>query len=62
MNYEERYWELREAVERAEDEVVGGKPNSTERYNVALSAYQDFCMDILEMLMDKNEDVLKNLK
>lgn len=62
MNYEARYWELREAVERAEDEMVGGKPNSTERYKVALSVYQDFCMDTLERLMDENEDVLKNLK
>ena len=62
MDYEARYWELREAVERAEDEMVGGKPNSTEKYKEAFSIYQDFCMDMLERLMDENEDVLKNLK
>jgi hypothetical protein len=31
-------------------------------YNQALSLYQDFCMDVLERLMDENADVLKRLK
>jgi hypothetical protein len=28
----------------------------------AFSTYQDFCMDVLERLIDKNADVLKNLE
>ena len=60
---EERYWELREACERAFDRLVADKRESNlQAYKEALSIYQDFCMDILERLMDKNADVLKNLK
>ena len=60
---EERYWELREACERAFDRWIADKRESTFRtYKEALSIYQDFCMDILERLMDENADVLKNLK
>lgn len=60
---EERYWELREECERTFDRWVANKnePNF-QAYRNALSIYQDFCMDVLERLMDENADVLKNLK
>ena len=60
---EERYWELREQVERTFDKWIGDKRESNfQAYKEALGIYQDFCMDILERLMDENADVLKNLK
>ena len=64
MDYETRYWELREECERAFDTWMANpqKEDSHQKYLVALTTYQDFCMDVLEILMDKNTDVLKNLK
>ena len=64
MDYEAKYWELREACERAFDKWMANprKEDNRQKYLVALSEYQDFCMDVLEMLMDENEDVLKRLK
>lgn len=60
---EERYWELREECERAFDKWMGNKTESNlQAYKETFSAYQDFCMVILEKLMDENSDVLKNLK
>ena len=60
---EERYWELRENCERAFDRFMGDKQEtSLNAYREALGIYQDFCMDVLERLMDENADVLKNLK
>ena len=60
---EERYWELRENCERAFDRWMGDKRESNlVAYREALGIYQDFCMDILEQLMDENADILKNLK
>ena len=60
---EERYWELREACDRAFDNWCGEKNDANLlAYREALSIYQDFCMDILERLMEENADVLKNLK
>ena len=60
---EERYWELREACDRALDKWMADKRASNfNAYKEAFSIYQDFCMDVLERLMDENADVLKNLK
>ena len=60
---EERYWELREACERAFDKwMVDKRESNFNAYKEAFSVYQDFCMDVLERLMDENADVLKNLK
>ena len=60
---EEKYWELREACERAFDKWFADKRESDfNAYKEALSIYQDFCMDVLERLIDENTDVLKNLK
>ena len=60
---EERYWELREEYERTFDRWVADKsePN-IQAFAKALSTYQDFCMGVLERLIDENPDVLKNLK
>lgn len=63
MNYEEKYWELREMVEKACDDWGNEQTHeSLTNYKKILSRYQDFCMDVLEILMEKNADVLKNLK
>ena len=60
---EERYWELREECERTFDRWMADKRESNlQTWKEAFSAYQDFCMDILERLMEENADVLKNLK
>ena len=60
---EERYWELREEVDRTFDRWFADKRESNlQAHEEALSTYQDFCMDVLERLMDENADVLKNLK
>ena len=60
--YEQRYWELRKEVERAESAMLAHEVGSLANYNAALSNYQDFCMDVLEQLMDKDEEILKNLR
>ena len=60
---EKRYWELREECERAFDKYVGDpRESNLLAYKETLSTYQDFCMDVLERLMDENADVLKRLK
>lgn len=60
---EERYWELREACENAFNKwAVDRRESNLHAYKEALSVYQDFCMDVLERLMDENANVLKNLK
>lgn len=60
---EQRYWELREECERTFDKYCRERTDENLRaYREAFSLYQDVCMDILEMLIDENEDVLKNLK
>ena len=60
---EERYWELREECERTLDRYIAdNRESNLQTYKEALSIYQDFCMDVLEILMDENADLLKNLK
>lgn len=60
---EERYWELREAVDRAWDEYNKNPNISTNlNYDIALHEYTDFCVEILEKLMEENSEVLTNLK
>ena len=63
MNYEEKYWELRENVDRAWDEYNKNPNISTNLgYDIALCEYTDFCVEILEKLMEENSDVLAHLK
>ena len=60
---EEKYWELREAVDRAWDEY-NRNPNVTTNinYDIAVNELRDFCEEVLERLMEENSDVLKRLK
>ena len=60
---ENKYWELRENMERTHDKYVGKE--TAENYIAYLTAkgqYEDFCMRIVEKLMDENPDVLARLK
>ena len=60
---EEKYWELREAVDRAWDEY-NKNPNfyTNLSYDIALKELRDFCEEILENLMEKHSDILARLK
>ena len=63
MTVEEKYWELREAVERAYDKSCAH--NTAENYIAYISAkqiFENFCVEILEKLMEENSDVLTRLK
>jgi hypothetical protein len=60
---EQKYWELRERWERAEDKYLGHP--TVENFIASVEAredFQNFCVKILEKLMDENSDVLTNLK
>lgn len=60
---EEKYWELREAMERAHDQLCANYTQSNKiKYIDARMKFQSFCTEILERLMDENSDVLANLK
>lgn len=63
MDMEQRYWELREKSDRAFCKYCKERTDeSLQAYRKALSMYQDFCMDVLEILMEDNADVLARLK
>ena len=58
-----KYWELRESMERAWDRRVA-KPFNKEteqEYERARNRYYEFCVEILEKLMDENFDALAHL-
>ena len=59
---EEKYWELREAVDKAWDEY-NRNPNVTTNinYDIAVNEFRDFCEEALEKLMEENSDMLKHL-
>lgn len=60
---EEKYWELREAMDRAHDKLCANY--TAENYIAYLSAkqiFENFCVEILEKLMEENSDVLAHLK
>lgn len=60
---EEKYWELREAVERAYDKCY--THNTVENHIAYISAkqiFENFCVEILEKLVEENSDVLAHLK
>ena len=60
---EDKYWMLRKRCEEAFNEWFGDKTDDKfVAYTIALSLFQDFCMDVLEQLMEKNPEVLRNLK
>lgn len=60
---EEKYWELREVMDRAWDEYMR-EPNPIAKieYDSAYDEFADLCMKILEKLMEENVDILKGLK
>lgn len=64
MSYEERYFELLEKVNRAEDYLAKNPLNKWARdnYQWALNDFSELCMKILEKLMEENSDVLARLK
>jgi ectoine hydroxylase-related dioxygenase (phytanoyl-CoA dioxygenase family) len=60
---EERYWELREEMDRAFDKWYGQSTRSNYlAYEKAQDNFKDFCVVILEKLMEENADVLKDLE
>lgn len=60
---EDKYWELREAVDRAWDNYMR-EPDAYFKleYDTAYQKYTKFCSEVLEKLMEENSDVLKRLK
>lgn len=60
---ENKYWELRENMERAHDQLCANYTQSNKiKYMDARMKFQSFCTEILEKLMDENSNVLVNLK
>lgn len=60
---EDKYWNLREAVDRAWDAYCRNPSFATEvRHTEALREFQEFCVEVLECLMNENADILKGLK
>ena len=61
--YEQKYWELREEVDRAWDVYCANPCYSNEvKHTYAVEDYNAFCTEILEKLMENNSDVLERLK
>ena len=59
----EKYWELRENVERAYDKYFTSRsPWDFAKYEQAKDEFAYFCMDVCEKLMEENSDVLARLK
>ena len=64
MNYEERYYELLEAMDRAKDRLAT-KPYDElmwDRYNQARIEFTEYCTKVLEKLMEENTEILARLK
>lgn len=60
---EEKYWELRENMERAHDKLCGNYSQQNKiKYMDARYKFENFCVKVLEKLMEENSDILKNLK
>ena len=60
---EEKYWELRENVERAYDKYFSSRsPWDFAKYVQAKDELAEFCMYICEKLIEENSDVLARLK
>ena len=61
--YEQKYWELREEVDRAW-EVYCANPcySIWVKHSYAVDNYNAFCAEILEKLMEDHSDVLARLK
>lgn len=60
---ENKYWELRENMERAYDQLCANYTQSNKiKYIDARYKFQSLCTEILEKLMDEKSDVLAKLK
>ena len=60
---EERYWELRENVDRAFDKWCATvNVDDYEAFIVAKQNFEGYCVDVLTQLMEENSDVLNRLK
>ena len=63
MSYEEKYWELRENMDRAYGKLCANYTKSNKlHYMDARMKFQAFCTEILEKIMKENSDVLARLK
>ena len=62
MDCETKYWELREAIDRAWDNYRGSPTarNFIAREH-AQNEFAEFCMEVLEKLMEEHSDVLARL-
>lgn len=63
MNFEETYFELLENYDRAKDKHA--KTLSVEDFDNLLQAkriFQEFCTVVLEKILEKNSNILENLK
>ena len=60
---EEKYWELRETVDRTLDAYIAKRTEENRNAHLmAIDNYEAFCVDVLEKLIEENSDVLKRLK
>ena len=60
---EEKYWELRENVERAFDKWFATRASGDYVvYTIAKQEFEGYCVDVLTRLMEENSDVLARLK
>lgn len=62
MTYEEKYWMMRENMDRAFNKWFGNRTESNKRdWHNAVDDFNDFCVFVLEKLIEENSDVLKRL-
>lgn len=63
MNYEKKYYELMENRNRAFHNYFKNRTEYNKiAFNEADKEFGDFCMEILEKLLEENSDILKRLK
>ena len=59
----EKYWELRENVDRTFDKWCATVSNDDYvAYTIAKQQFEGYCVDVLTQLMEENTDVLERLK
>lgn len=61
---EEKYWELREALDRAKDRMAMTpySVKAADDYANIERKFYECCADILEEIMEEHSDVLERLK
>lgn len=63
MDYEEKYYELLDNRDRTFDNYFKNRTESNKiAFNEADKEFGNFCMEILEKLLEENSDILKRLK